>query len=542
MPDLLIGRTDPGFLSNPALCPNGHITMAGIKVFAPILGKHAPMYIPFLEAVAALGWIDPETVVLTGGNGYLDAPEIIRTDAGLGLRISNMLTIPMTLYPNSGGVTTYITRKVMPEEPTAADYFMLPVEGVSGEGKHSNTVIGIGSNFVMPSGNPLVPALVASIRWKLDTYFSATADNSAHLQNVQKTLAEVGQGHIPAALARPMVIGVKTKDVAPGLYHVRSISRYVGGKATDYLGQIQMIAAWNDLGTIPDTDVTLAAFLSQWDGKLTNNVSVKACLGAAKAIEASFDLYEMTTQISGTSDRFLLVSPMLRQTDPDKKTGQTYPYVVTKGFALSLSETLPTAFGSAAILVGGIVQEANANNCPIAPGHLRDPFSPAQPAGTPIMPPSMLPAAVAAPAAGLPGQLPVPMPMPTQPMPLATPAVAAPLPTMPQALPTMAAPVPTMPPAIEVPAAEAFDLPFAADLPGATTTPMSAVAPPMPAPVPAPPAPVAEVAPVVPVVSLPVVPSAPVAPVMPLPVDVPAAPVAASSTVSKAKTRATVAL
>jgi hypothetical protein len=495
----LIGRTDPGFLSNASLCPNGNITMGGIKVFAGVLGKHAPMFVPFLEAVAALGWIESDTVVMTGGNGYIDAPEIVRTDEGLGLRISAQLTIPATLYVNQGSVTTYITRKEMPAEPTAVDYLMLAVAGIAGESKQANSVIGIGSNYQIESGNALLPPLVATLRWKLDTYFSGTADNTAHFANVQKSLTEVSQGQIPAALARPMVIGVKTKDVAPGLYHVKSISRYVSTKLTNYLGQIQFIAAWNDLAAIPDTNVTIASFLETWDGKKTNNVDTKACLGPAKAIDASFDLYEMTTQISGNSDRFLLVSPMMRQTDPDRKTGMSYPYVVTKGFALPLSETLPTMFGSAALLVGGIVMEANGNNCPIAPGHLRDPFAAAQPTGMPIMAPSMMPAAV--PAA-----------------PVALPPVA------------VAASIPTMPPAIEVPSVEAFDLPFADELPGAATLPISAVAP-MPAAVPAPPAfvapapPLAVAAPIAPVVPVPVAVPAPAA-VMPLPVAIPAPPVA----------------
>jgi hypothetical protein len=507
----LIGRTDPGFLSNASLCPNGNITMGGIKVFAPILSKHAPMFVPFLEAVAALGWIENDTVVMSGGTGYIDAPEIVRTDEGLGLRISNVLTIPATLYVNAGSVTTYITRKEMPEAPTADDYLMLSVAGIAGEGKQANAVIGIGSNFQIESGNTLLPPLVSTLRWKLDTYFSGTADNTAHFANVKKSLAEVSQGQIPASLARPMMIGIKTKDVQPGLYHVRSISRHVGAKATDYLGQIQLIAAWNDLGNIPDTNVTTAAFLESWDGKKTNNVAVKACLGPAKAIDASFDLYEMTTEISGNSDRFLLVSPMMRQTDPDRKTGMSYPYVVTKGFALPLSETLPTMFGSAALLVGGIVMEANGNNCPIAPGHLRDPFAAAQPTGMPIMAPSMMP------AAAVPGA-----PHPIMGLPPAVPAAAA------------APPMPPMAPAIEVASVEAFDLPFAAELPGAATQPMSAVAP-MPASVPAPPAFVAPAA-VMPLpVAIPAPPvaetAAPVMPVMPLPV----APVeAVSSTVSKA--------
>lgn len=504
----LLARKDVGFLGIKALAPDGFYTYKSIAPVAPKLAALSPCYMTFIAAMASLGWVEDSTPILSGNNGYFDTPQLITDGAGgILLTVGSEVKIPAALHRDANGnVSVYITRKELPEAPTAADYLFFGISAINGEGQLAGRQVGIAALFEVPSSNPqLIPPTKATIAFKFGSYAKGVGDNTAHFATISKALTEISAGKVPSELAAPMAFATKTKDMPSGLYYIKSIRAQSGGEFIDYVGAAQMLLGWNELGTIVESDIPLRDFLQTWDGTVVPNASVKSIL-PNRDTQAAYELLaEIIIPMTG-SDRFMLVSPYQAVT-----LQGGHSYAPTKGFDFSLDRTLPALFAHAAVVAGGIIMEANGANWPVAPGYTRDPFSVATPVGTPIVAPSM--------AA-------LPAPMPTTPMAVpALPAVPAPAPApIPATLPTMA-------PAIEVASVDVFDLPFATELPGAVTQPMSAVAPPMPAPVPAPPMPVAEV-PVAPVAPLPV--AVPVPPVLPLPV-VPVAPEAVSSTVSKAK-------
>jgi hypothetical protein len=516
----LLSRKDIGFLSIKSLAPNGFYTFKSILPVAPKLASLSPCYMTFIGAMASMGWVEDDTPILSGQNGYFDTPMLITDGAGgMALTIGNTVKVPANLHRDANGnVSVYVTRKVMPAAPTDADYLFFGITAVNGEGQLAGRQVGIAALFEVPSANPqLIPSTKAQIAFKFASYAKGVGDNTAHFALITKALGEIAAGQVPSQLAAPMSFATKTKDMAAGLYYVKSITAQTGGEFIDYVGAAQLLMDWQTMGTIVESDMPLNQFLPTWDGKIYPNASVKSVLPNRDAYAAFEVLSELIIPLTG-SDRFMLITPYQAITP---KGG--YPYAPTKGFEFDLSRSVSALFAHASTVLGGLVMESNGANWPVAPGYSRDPFALAAPLGTPIVAPSM---------AALPAV------MPTAPMALPAIPAAAPIP----------ATLPTMPPAIDVPSTEAFELPFpdsfelpfADSLPGAVTQPMSAVAPAPPVAI-APPAPVVPVAPIPVAVPAPPVAIAPPAPVMPLPVA-PAPVVAVSSTVSKARPRATVTL
>jgi hypothetical protein len=478
----IIDRKAGYLLANPAISPDGTVTYKHLPLLAEALvaGGNG-CFLPFVQKLAEFGWITEDSIVIAGGSGKVYPPRIIQgTDASMALQITDAVTIPAMLYKTPESVLMLIPRTVMPEAPTMADYISLPITAVNDTAVNSTDVaIAVNSVFSVPSTNPLMPATTAGISWEIGTYFKGPKeDNAEHLANVQVTLTQIGEGKVPTTLQPPMQITKKTKDVAPGLYVVLTLEQHLKGKyGPEYTGTIQQVLPWNDLGTIVDTDVTLANFIPTLDTPKVPKVNVKSTLPNGDAAQGAFAMHKLFPQ----KNRYMLITPF------EMITKDGHPYAPTKGFECGETETLTTMLGTAGVIGTGLIQEALGNNTPIKPGFMRDPYHAAPAVGTPIMPPSMASAAPIAPAA----------------LPASAPVFAAPIASAPVAVATPA-------PAIDVASTEAFDLPFAEALPNPVTLPMSAVAP---APVPvaiAPPAPVVPPAPVAVNAVVPA-PSAPVA-------------------------------